>query len=64
MEPECAKCGWNLPEPSLTDAVVGFRECSNCEHREAVPEGQRREALWSVEQQIHVLEANAFPATK
>lgn len=63
VESECAKCGWNLPQPSLADAVLGFRECSECEHREAVPEAERREALWAVEQQIRVLESHpAHPA--
>ena len=56
MDTNCTKCGWDLPQPSLTDAVLGFRECTECEHREPVPEDERREALWSVEQKIHVLE--------
>ena len=56
MDGHCQKCGWNLAPPSLCDAVEGFRECTNCEHRETVPECARRETLWAVEQQIHVLE--------
>ena len=59
MESLCARCGWNLPQPSLADAVIGYRECPECELREAVPEQDRREALWSVEQQICVLERDA-----
>lgn len=54
----CQACAWNLPDPSLADAVVGFIECPECELREALTEEEIREATWAVEQQIHVLENN------
>lgn len=64
MKDDCEKCGWNLPQPSLADAVMGFRECSNCEHREDVPEQDRLEACYDIEQKIHVLEQGVFPLNK
>jgi hypothetical protein len=64
MDDKCPHCAWDFPQPTLADAVLGFRECSNCEFREAVPEAERREALWSVEQQIYVLERDQKQATK
>lgn len=64
MDAECKKCGWNLPQPTLADAISGFRECTNCEDREVVPEQERLEAAWGIEQRLHLLENAVFPGNK
>lgn len=55
-EKECPKCGWGIPQPGLSDAVLGFFECAECEYPMKLNNVDRREILDGFDQRLHVLE--------
>ncbi len=58
---DCKKCGWNLPEPSLGEAIVGRVECPECETPRQLTETERLEIGQDFEQKLFLLEAVVWP---
>lgn len=55
-EKHCTKCGWDIPQPGLSDAVLGHFECAECEHPMRLSNDDRREILDGFDQRLHLLE--------
>lgn len=49
----CKNCDAPLAEPSLSDAVIGERECPHCHHSDEVPEFDRRCILDYLEDRLN-----------